>query len=356
MLLLRLVPFAAAALPALAFAWCVGGAPPARDGDDDGLNDIQEEFFGTDPAAADSDRDGVSDGDEDRDGDGIANKDEPTVFSVESFLDPFAPPGKPYAVVLEGTNLRNLFGGAVTVRFPDMRAALRSRDGGKLSRRVRIYFRLSGRQLRRLAGRLRVETREGDTNVLTLMPMLCPSGPPKLMGAAVVQFRTRVNGVRRELSYVVAGGCNVMERRGGSLVTKVRLRDRGFRFALPFGAIAALPSRVLLPKTPLAKPDPLQPMTHAIGVGEMLRVMTRAGSSAFVTVEPAIAQLRIPKRSLEEDHDQDGLTTLQELELHTDPLVTDTDGDGMTDGAEVGDGTDPRDIDSDGDGRRDGRA
>ena len=76
------------ALRVSAHAWCVGGAPPALDEDNDGLNDIQERFFGTDPNNADTNGNGVLDGDEDNDHDGIPNKDEPTIFSLEGFVDP----------------------------------------------------------------------------------------------------------------------------------------------------------------------------------------------------------------------------------------------------------------------------
>jgi hypothetical protein len=58
---------------------------------------------------------------------------------------------------------------------------------------------------------------------------------------------------------------------------------------------------------------------------------------------------------VDQDPDRDGLTTLQELELGTDPTVADTDGDGLTDGAEVkSHGTDPRVGDTDKDGLGDG--
>lgn len=56
------------------------------------------------------------------------------------------------------------------------------------------------------------------------------------------------------------------------------------------------------------------------------------------------------------DSDQDGLTDLEEYDVHhTDPLNPDTDGDGVLDGLEVGVyGTDPLNPDTDGDGDNDG--
>ncbi|WP_154553138.1 VWA domain-containing protein [Halorhabdus sp. CBA1104] len=58
-----------------------------------------------------------------------------------------------------------------------------------------------------------------------------------------------------------------------------------------------------------------------------------------------------------EDFDEDGLTTLRERELSTDPLESDTDGDGLPDGFEqYVTGTDPLEADTDGDGTPDGEA
>lgn len=55
------------------------------------------------------------------------------------------------------------------------------------------------------------------------------------------------------------------------------------------------------------------------------------------------------------DHDGDGLTTLEEFQLGTDPYIADTDGDGLNDGREVTTvGTDPLLFDTDGDRISDG--
>jgi hypothetical protein len=59
--------------------------------------------------------------------------------------------------------------------------------------------------------------------------------------------------------------------------------------------------------------------------------------------------------TVSDDPDGDGLTTLQEAGLGTDPLLADTDGDGLLDGAESDQYlTNPLQADSDADGARDG--
>ena len=54
------------------------------------------------------------------------------------------------------------------------------------------------------------------------------------------------------------------------------------------------------------------------------------------------------------DRDGDGLTSIQEHALLTDPNNPDTDDDGLKDGAEIDAGTDPFNPDTDGDGLDDG--
>jgi len=55
-----------------------------------------------------------------------------------------------------------------------------------------------------------------------------------------------------------------------------------------------------------------------------------------------------------DDPDHDGLTNLQEYQHSTDPHNPDTDGDGLNDGDEVAHGTNPLNPDTDGDGLSDG--
>src|SRR5262249_14164387 len=94
-------------VPRMVGAWCVGGAPPALDADGDDLNTLQEEFFGTDPNNPDTEGNGVLDSNEDSDGDGVPNKDEPSIFSIEGFVDPFANVNSNHALLIEGMNLFN---------------------------------------------------------------------------------------------------------------------------------------------------------------------------------------------------------------------------------------------------------
>lgn len=57
---------------------------------------------------------------------------------------------------------------------------------------------------------------------------------------------------------------------------------------------------------------------------------------------------------LEDDPDNDGLSTEREEELGTDPQTADTDRDSLGDGREIELGTDPTNADTDGDGLLDG--
>ena len=341
-------------VPALAGAWCVGGAPPARDPDDDGLNDVQEQFFGTDPNNPDTDGDGILDGDEDFDMDGIPNKDEPIIFSLEAFDDPFARPPRNFGLVIEGTHLFGLRR-QIRVDFPGKRRFFQVRRGGKLNRDVRVYLRVTPKEARALAGVALKAHGPRDTNFVHFMPMHCEPGPPMLMASAFVHLKTRLKGVRHDLQYVAIGGCNLLDRKGGRVRTRVRLADQDVLIRAPFGGIATLPSRVLVPARSVAKPDLLRPPPYVIRVGDTVRIVTAAGVSNAVAVDGEIANVRVPADDLDEDHDQDGLTSAEEIELGTDPLVFDTDRDGLSDDQEVSRGLDPLDPDSNDDGILDGK-
>ncbi|TMA37816.1 MAG: hypothetical protein E6J79_09100 [Deltaproteobacteria bacterium] len=336
-------------------AWCVGGAPPALDGDNDGLNDIQERFFGTDPNNPDTDGNGVLDGDEDNDHDGIANKDEPTIFSLEGFVDPFAPRTRNVALVIEGTNLFPHFVGSINrINFIQTRQLIWNSQRRKLNKRVRLYLRMPWSRAQRLVGKLEVETAVGDTNLLSFERMNCPGGGAQVMGAAIVNLKTRLKGTTYHLSYVAIGGCNLIVREGKRARTRVRLRDHDILLRVPYGGIQVLPTRVMIPAHDTAKSDPIYPYSDDINVGDPISIVTDFGQSNTVTVDPPIADLRIPTEDLGEDHDQDGLTSDLELQIGTDPLAYDTDHDKLSDGQEIERGTDPLDPDTNGDGLFDG--
>ncbi len=343
------------ALRVSAHAWCVGGAPPALDEDNDGLNDIQERFFGTDPNNADTNGNGVLDGDEDNDHDGIPNKDEPTIFSLEGFVDPFAVRSRNIALVIEGTNLFPNFVGSINrINFVQARQLVWSTARRRLNKRVRLYLRMPWTRAQKLVGKLAVETAVGQTNLLSFERMNCPGGPPQVMAAAIVNLKTRLKGVTYHLSYVAIGGCNLIDREGKRARTRVRLADHDVLLRVPYGGIQMLPTRIMIPARGTAKPDPIYPYSDNINVGDPIAIVTDDGPSNTVTVEPPIADLRIPADDLTEDHDQDGLTSDVELQIGTDPLAYDTDHDKLSDGQEIERGTDPLDPDTNRDGLLDG--
>ncbi|TMA64067.1 MAG: hypothetical protein E6J69_15940 [Deltaproteobacteria bacterium] len=319
--LLAVVSLVAFRVPA--HAWCVGGAPPALDEDNDGLNDIQERFFGTDPNNPDTNGNGILDGDEDADGDGIPNKDEPTIFSLEGFVDPFAARTHNIALVIEGTNLFPHFVGSINrINFVQTRQLVWNSQRRKLNKRVRIYLRMSWSRAQKLAGKLEVETALGDTNFLSFQRMNCPGGPPQVMAAALVNLNTRLKGTTYHLSYVAIGGCNLIDREGKRARTRVRLADHDILLRVPYGGIQMLPTRVMIPAHGAAKPDPIYPYSDNINVGDTLSIVTDDGESNAVTVDPPIADLRIPTEDLGEDHDQDGRTVRRRRVVPAPPRTT----------------------------------
>jgi len=352
-------------IPTVALAWCVGGAPPARDADLDGLNDIQELFFGTDPHDPDSDGDGVPDGKEDADGDGVLNSAEPHVFSLDVFPDPFAAqPNR--TLVLEGTSFFSNGSRSAKVVAEETHSKIAVHHGQRDNLRSRIYLRMREDEAEEFLGEnldatLHVETDRGPTNSVFALPMDCSDGLPHVMGAAVVEVRSpffdhsSAAKLQAPLAYLAIGGCNLLDAQRGHFVSARLVVDgEEFEFRWPFPATAAYPSRILVPMESLALSDPALPSWPKIEEGQSIAVVTRQGSDAAV-VEPPIAQLTIPIPDVEEDHDNDGLTSAQEIVEGTDPLLWDTDRDGLGDGHELLVGwTDPLDPDTDGDGVLDG--
>lgn len=351
------------ALPSLAGAWCANGAPPARDADDDGLNDIQEANFGTDPTKADTDGDGILDNLEDNDGDGVPNEDEPHIFSFEAFHDPFIGGKCDLSFVIEGSNLFGLEPGLAQVERPacqNLRPLSVSLDR-KLSRDTRVFLRgLCRRELNCFVGQLRIISAGQPTNPLTFSPMVCPpeGGAPEGMAAAIIELRARVDGTRKKLQYVAIGGCGLTQpTRNNKVRTTVRFPDHDLTMTVPFGAFQAYPSRIIVPAASRAQIDAEYPYRDILQVGDRVGIVTKSGATAEMPIEPVVAQLRIPARNLRNDHDGDRLSTRIELQLGTDPLVYDTDHDGLSDGVEVKrSGTNPRDPDTDDDGIGDAEA
>jgi hypothetical protein len=377
--------------PALVGAWCIGGAPPPSgpifvlDPDGDDLNNLQEQLLGTDPNVADTDGDGVIDRDEIQDG--IRNLDRPSLFSVERFADP-SHAGR-QVVVIEGTNLftgRDMNEVMASNLLPSRHAIVRvvetnqrvtataRRSGNGLARIVlSLSARRADRFLGELPAHLLVDTRNGDTNEMPLMPMEIECAHPQLMAAAVIRLRTELQGVRHQLEYVGIGGCGLIEPvRRSRVTTTVELVQHNLpvsgkhRICIsgPSSGAALIGSRVLTPVRPRIEADALNPLPEGIdevSVGDRLTVVTASGTAfdmktgyEHVTVEPMVADLFIPESHLDDDHDGDWLTTADELARGTDPLMHDSDRDGLHDGMELRLGTDPRDPDSNDDGIADG--
>jgi hypothetical protein len=335
------------------WAWCVGGAPPAMDEDGDDLNDLQEAFLGWSPINPDTNGNGIPDGDEDSDRDGISDKNEASIFSLEGFVDPFADPPRNAALLIEGTNLFSSRSVSDVV-FTETDQSVRANKNGKYNSQVRIYLLLDPTQAATLMGPLKVSTGTGETNTLSFMPMHCDPGPPMAMGALIVQLKLEErSGQYRD--YVAIGGCNLIERDANNFVrTAVRLADHDIVFRAPYGGIPLLPPRIIVPAHSLAKADPIYPFSDDIAVGDLVRVVTSAGESEAVPVAPSRAQVRIPPLDLAGDHDGDGLESSLEVVVGTDPLVYDTDHDGLSDADELNRGTDPLDPDTNGNGILDG--
>ena len=363
-------------------AWCIGaplidGQPvvePVLDLDGDGLNNLQERLFGTDPENPDSDGDGVSDAEETING--VRNIDRPSIFSIERFADP-EEPAERQIVVIEGTNLfrgrRNSGIAFVSVEETGRRRLVRQARRGNNQNRVALSFSNAAAQrflgsppaglFVRSAGRQRA-------NTLTLPAMEIACAAPHLMGAALIRLHARVDGQMRVFEYVGIGGCGLVQARAGLGVAGTVVLPEGnrlgagaeYRFEIggPGNTVSLLGSRILTPVRPLIKPDALNPLpvgTDELRVGDLVAVardMIAPVESSPVIVEGLTADLTIPESNLANDHDGDGLLTVAEIRDGTDPLMFDTDRDGLSDGVERRVGLDPNDPDSDDDGVRDG--
>src|SRR5262249_56277337 len=109
------------------------------------------EVWGAERKRAEGNGKGVRGANEDSDGDGVLNKGEPSIFSIEGFDDPFANGANHTAVVIEGTNLFNgdCPGASVCIGSPSdviFTAAGKTVPGlkpGNLINQARIYLLLT---------------------------------------------------------------------------------------------------------------------------------------------------------------------------------------------------------------------
>jgi hypothetical protein len=181
---------------------------------------------------------------------------------------------------------------------------------------------------------------EGQVEVTPIVELVFDGGVPPL---------AQMGPVERARAW---GGTNVVERLPGAPET-VFTQGRGdaqFLYTAPNEALEPLPidTAAMQPRTwhsteqlplliePLRDIEPqLEPWLQSIWENS-----TRAQIDLGPFPEP-----------VSEDPDEDGLTTVSEQEIGTDPLNPDSDEDQLSDGAEVLDyGTDPLNPDSDGDG------
>jgi hypothetical protein len=194
---------------------------------------------------------------------------------------------------------------------------------------------------------------------------------PHLMGAALIHLKTRVDGVPRTHEYIGIGGCGLVRPegsrmlRGNVVLTDHELPVVGNHRVSILGVNGGVPlmgSRILMPVTPLIKSDDLNPIggfAREIDLGDRLTVLANADdpvptNAHTVVVDGLIADLTIPEANLDDDHESDGLRSVDEIRQGTDPLVFDTDRDGLSDRLDRQLGFDPNDPDSDDDGVPDG--
>ena len=358
---------------AVEYHFGVGTSPLEADTDGDGLDDGQELAIGTDPLSADTDGDGFMDGWEvcfgtdpfdpgepipegDPDGDGLDNLAESQLgtnpFSADTDGDGISD-GEERGHVLASTQppfpmeiATNILG-----RFTNL-------DSGRVSLDLPFAIRPRGaRECTRVVvgidGKLSLATGSGTT---------LPSSPTATRPLVVRAFDDNLKAYTNELGSalsVTMSGTNGVRR----FVVEYR--------AFGFHGLEASETNSVSFQISFAEDEPdVVSVRHFRADGGTNGLSNRAlGGSAELSCRTALSypvysvdmpaalpglaleyHLGVGTSPLEADTDGDGLDDGQELAIGTDPLSADTDGDGIGDWAEVAAGTDPTLADTDGDG------
>ena len=303
------------------------GCPiPGEDPDEDGLANLEESLIGTDPFSADTDEDGVSDGDE-------------CGYVFASMQPPFCIAGATNII----DRFSNLNSGRVSLELP---FAIHP-NGADECNRVVIG----------IDGKLALATGTGTSmpsSPTATRPVIVRAFDDNLyaytneLGSALSTATSATNGLRRfVVEYRAFGFYNVEAAATNSVSFQVALFEDEpnvvrIRYFYPFGETNGLSSRALGGYAELSSETTAcsivfsqdAPVAHP---GLALEYHLGTGTSPIVS-----------------DTDGDGLPDGQEVAAGTNPLSDDTDGDGVGDGAESAQGSDPLDPDTDGDGLDDG--
>jgi len=310
----------------------------------DGLTDLQEYWNGTDPDAADSNNNGVFDGDEDADADGLNVAEElnggTAPLHPDSDKDGFADGEE----VLAGTDPLN------TLSLPDGTTA----DAGVVINEV-LYHVEQGYQF--------VELFNASTSSVDISAYTISCGIFSLWTNAVIPTNTIVE----PNSFYLVGAVSVRDvaERQPDLRADLELKVSHIE---SYAAVVLLNNEVGIPvdsmlygHTNVQKLIESVPSSFlispcpAVAIGSSLsREMT--GQDHDEPEDWVARPTPGPKSSDDaqpgsvQDIDNDGISNDDEILLGTDMFSPDTDEDGIPDGQEVAEGLDPTSMDTDGDG------